>query len=42
MSEAAAPTPLQIHTLDTLLDELVSGRPVALSGSLHSYRNPNL
>jgi hypothetical protein len=32
MSEAAVPTPLQIHTLDTLLDELVSGRPIALNG----------
>ena len=32
MSEAAVSTPLQIHTLDTLLDELVSGRPIALNG----------
>ena len=32
MSEAAVPTSLQIHTLDTLLDEMVSGRPIALNG----------
>jgi hypothetical protein len=32
MCETAVPTPLQIHTLDTLLDELVSGRPIALDG----------
>ena len=32
MSEAAVPTPLQIHTLDTLLDELVSGRRISLDG----------
>ena len=33
MREAAVPTSLQIHTLDTLLDELVSGRPIALNGN---------
>ena len=32
MSDAAFTTPLQNHTLDTLLDELVSGRPIALNG----------
>ena len=32
MNEAAIPTPLKVQTLDTLLDELVSGRPIALDG----------
>lgn len=31
MSETATTTPLHIHTLDTLLDELVSGRTIALN-----------
>lgn len=38
MSDAAAPTALHIHTLDTLLDELVSGRPVTIDDHGRLFR----